>query len=130
MKDYITLLKWGIFLYIKYKHLVNNNVTFYMTCSLKTCDHSSLMNMTLFFHNEDTKSDGGVEMIKQIGKVISSIISILFSSIVGICHLVVLTSLGLIGVIAGILTCLMPILGLLSIFSMENIFIIWNDIQV
>ena len=86
--------------------------------------------MTLFFHNEDTKSDGGVEMIKEIGKIISSMISILFSSIVGICHLVVLTSLGLIGVIAGILTCLMPILGLLSIFGMENIFIIWNDIQV
>ena len=88
------------------------------------------MNMTLFFHNEDTKSDGGVEMIKQVGKVISSMISILCSSVLGICHLVVLTSLGLIGVVAGILTCFMPILGLLSTFGMENIFIIWNDIQV
>ncbi len=88
------------------------------------------MNMTLFFHNEDTKSDGGVVMIKQIGKVISPMISILLTSILGICHLVVLSSLGLIGVVTGILTLLMPIFGLLSAFGMENIFIIWNDIQV
>ena len=86
--------------------------------------------MTLFLHNKSRISDGGVEMIKTIWKVISHMATILFSAILGICHLVILTSLGLIGLITGICTLLMPIFGLLRAFGAEKIFIIWDDMQV
>ena len=86
--------------------------------------------MTLFLHNKARKSDGGVEMIKTIWKVISHMATILLSAILGICHLVILTSLGLIGLITGICTLLMPIFGLLRAFGAEKIFMIWDDMQV
>ncbi len=69
-------------------------------------------------------------MIKTIWKVISQMVTILFSSILGICHLVILISLGLIGVITGICTVVMPIFGLLRGFGAEKIFIIWEGMQV
>ena len=69
-------------------------------------------------------------MIKTIGNVVTHMAAILFSAILGIFHLVILLSLGLIGVVTGICTLLMPIFGLLRGLGAEKIFIIWEDIQV
>jgi hypothetical protein len=102
----------------------------FMTNASTIYDFSSLKYMTLFFHNKARKSDGGVEMIKTAFKVISNMCTILFSSIIGICHLVILIFLGLIGLITGICTLLMPIFGLLRAFGTEKIFIIWDDFHV
>ena len=101
-----------------------------MTNSINCYDFLSLNYMTLFLHNKARKSDGGVEMIKTIWKVILHLGTILYSSIMGIFHLVILTSLGLIGLITGICTLLMPIFGLLRAFGAEKIFMIWDDMQV
>lgn len=105
-------------------------MTVFMTNSTPIYDCLSLKYMTLFLHNKASKSDGGVEMIKTIWKVILHLGTILYSSIMGIFHLVVLTSLGLVGLITGICTLLMPIFGLLRAFGAEKIFIIWDGMQV
>ncbi len=50
-----------------------------MTEYMKTYDHSSLMKMTLFFHNRDTKSDltGGKKMIRALKIVGVSFVSLI-----------------------------------------------------
>ena len=101
-----------------------------MTNLINCYDLLSLKYMTLFLHNKVRKSDGGVEMIKTIWKVISHLGTLLYSSIMGIFHLVILTSLGLIGLITGICTLVMPIFGLLRAFGAKKIFMIWDDMQV
>ncbi|RID81717.1 hypothetical protein D1953_19955 [Peribacillus asahii] len=68
-------------------------------------------------------------MIALIGRIISRMVSIFFSSIMVFGHVVILAVLGLMGVVTGLCTLLMPILGLLRAFGMENIFIIKDEIQ-
>ncbi|MFJ8260129.1 hypothetical protein ACIQ4Z_23545 [Peribacillus asahii] len=68
-------------------------------------------------------------MIALIGRIIFRVVSSFFSSIMVFCHAVILAVLGLMGVFTGLCTLLMPILGLLRAFGIENIFIIKDEIQ-
>ncbi|MFB5285174.1 hypothetical protein [Peribacillus sp. Hz7] len=68
-------------------------------------------------------------MIALIGRVISQMVSIFFSSIMVFGHAVILAALGVMGVFTELCTLLMPILGLLRAFGMENIFIIKDEVQ-
>lgn len=76
--------------------------------------------MTLFFHNEATVNEGGTEVIRQIGQIF-------YFSLIGIVSIVILFTLGLIGIVMGAIGISMPIFGLLRTFGVDRIFVIWGE---
>lgn len=69
-------------------------------------------------------------MILTMGRMILRMVSILFSTILGIFHFMIFLFLLLVGTLTGIGTLVMPILGLFRALGVKNIFIIWEWIQV
>ena len=68
-------------------------------------------------------------MIITMGRMILRMVSILFSTILGIFHFMIFLFFLLVGTLTGIGTLVMPIFGLLRAFGVENIFIIWVGIR-
>lgn len=69
-------------------------------------------------------------MIKKVGKVIQQIIIILLDSVIRLVHLTILSALGLIILIMGLSSLLLPTFGLFRAFGADKIPILWDDFQV
>jgi hypothetical protein len=69
-------------------------------------------------------------MIHTMGKIILRMVSILFSTILRIFHLMIRLTLLLVGSLTGIGTLVIPIFGLLKALGVEIIFFILEGIQV
>ena len=69
-------------------------------------------------------------MIITMGRIILRIVSILFSTILGIFHFMIFLFFLLVGTLTGIGTLVIPIFGLLRALGVENIFNIGEGIQV
>jgi hypothetical protein len=69
-------------------------------------------------------------MIQTMGRMILRMLSILFSTALGIFHLMILFFFLLVGSLTGLGTLVLPIIGLLRALGVVNIFIIWEGIHV